>query len=546
MSPQHQRAQQRGRWLILCAGVFPLLLVLLFTFVESRQIVKRDLQSTANLALDQAESITTRAWSLLEALQPLQGKLCEDIRDDLQRLSAQFAYFRAIGLTYDKSIYCSSLFAHNALEISDVIMMPLPEKLPPAWSLSVDQIKDADISPTLIFIRTPDDGWGAFGLVDAQYLVTLMNAVNKLRGFQLNIRVGDGDLIHPSITAAPNQPEWLSGAEYHITSERFPIAVSITAPAAEMGKAWQFAFLTLLPLALVLSALFILAALYWQKRKLSFQDELRRGITNNEFSVYYQPVYGTEAQRCTGAEALLRWRRADGQWIRPDVFIAAAEAENMIIPLTRHLLKLVEEDVTRWHIEPNFHLGLNVAAEHLQDSEFIADIRQFAANVAAHRFLITLELTERSLISEGPEVVQRLQQLRQEGIHVAIDDFGTGHCSLSYLQSFPLDYLKIDQGFVRTISSQEEETPILDTIISLAHRLNLKIVAEGVETARQLHYLTQHGVGYIQGFLYAKPMDNENFTVWQHYHAKRKLTSGEEHALTDSLEGKETPKSTSA
>ncbi|MGG2142995.1 EAL domain-containing protein [Symbiopectobacterium sp. RP] len=140
----------------------------------------------------------------------------------------------------------------------------------------------------------------------------------------------------------------------------------------------------------------------------------------------------------------MRWRRADGQWIRPDVFIAAAEAENMIIPLTRHLLKLVEEEVTSWHIEPNFHLGLNVSA---------------------HRFLITLELTERSLISEGPEVAQRLQQLRQEGIHVAIDDFGTGHCSLSYLQSFPLDYVKVDQGFVRTISSQEEETPILDTII---------------------------------------------------------------------------------
>ncbi|MGG2142994.1 CSS-motif domain-containing protein [Symbiopectobacterium sp. RP] len=159
------------------------------------------------------------------------------MRDDLQRLRAQFAYFRSIGLTYDKSIYCSSLFAHNALEISDVIMMPLPAKLPPAWSLSVDQIKDADISPTLIFIRTPDDGWGAFGLVDAQYLVTLMNAVNKLRDFQLNIRVGDGDLIHPSATTVPHQPEWLSGVEYHITSERFPIVVSITAPAAEMGNA---------------------------------------------------------------------------------------------------------------------------------------------------------------------------------------------------------------------------------------------------------------------------------------------------------------------
>lgn len=506
------------------AGAFPLLLVLLFTFVESRQLVKRDLEATATLALNQAESVADHAWSMLKALQPLQGKSCDDISDELQRLNARFAYFRAIGLTNGKTIYCSSLSAYASRNISDIIMMPLPAKLPPAWSLSIDQIKDVEVSPTLIFIRTPSNGWGTFGLIDAQYLVDFMNAVSKLRGFQLSITLGDGDTIQASHTTAAHTNEgWLSVAEYHTSSELFPIAVTVTAPATEMGKAWQLAFLTFLPLALGLSALFMFATYYWRKRKLSFRDELRRGIANNEFSVYYQPVYGVDAQCCTGAEALLRWRRSDGHWIRPDVFIAAAEAENMIIPLTQHLLRLVENDVTSWSVPPDFHLGLNVSAEHLQDSGFISDIRRFAAKVAAHRFLITLELTERSLISEGEEVARRLQQLRQEGIHIAIDDFGTGHCSLSYLQSFPLDYLKIDQGFVRTISPQGEETPILDAIISLAHRLKLQIVAEGVETEQQLRYLTQHNVGYIQGFLYARPMDNENFTVWKHYHGKRPL-----------------------
>lgn len=508
---------------MMIAGTFPLLLVLLFTLVESRQLVKRDLQETATLALNQADSIAEHAWSMLQALQPLQGKSCDEISDELQHLNAKFAYFRAIGMTHGQTIYCSSLSAYASRNISDVIMMPLPESLPTSWSLSIDQIKDVDVSPTLIFIHTPADGWGTFGLVDAQYLVDFMNAVSKLRGFELSITLGNGDTIQASSTPIRAKEEWLSIAEYRTLSEHFPISVTVTAPASEMGKAWQFAILTFLPLALVLSILFMLAIYYWRRSKLSFRDELRRGITNNEFSVYYQPVYGVEAQHCTGAEALLRWRRSGGHWIRPDVFIAAAEAENMIIPLTQHLLKLVENDVASWDVPPDFHLGLNVSAEHLQDNGFIADIRQFAANVAHHRFLITLELTERSLISEGEEVARRLQQLRQEGIHIAIDDFGTGHCSLSYLQSFPLDYLKIDQGFVRTISQQGDDTPILDTIISLAHRLNLHIVAEGVETEQQLGYLMQHGVGYIQGFLYAKPMDNENFTVWKHYHGKRRL-----------------------
>lgn len=127
---------------------------------------------------------------------------------------------------------------------------------------------------------------------------------------------------------------------------------------------------------------------------------------------------------------------------------------------------------------------------------------------------ITTELTERSLISDTVDVVSKLKQLRSEGIRIAIDDFGTGHCSLSYLQTFPLDYLKIDRGFVNAIESVDGETPVLDAIIMLSHKLKLKVVAEGVETPMQLAYLTARGVHFIQGYLYARPMDNRAFNAF--------------------------------
>lgn len=124
-------------------------------------------------------------------------------------------------------------------------------------------------------------------------------------------------------------------------------------------------------------------------------------------------------------------------------------------------------------------------------------------------------MTERSLISEGEQVAHKLAVLRGEGIRVAIDDFGTGHCSLSYLQTFPLDYLKIDKGFVKAIESADGETPVLDTIIQLAHKLALQVVAEGVETPLQLEYLRNHGVVFIQGYYYARPMSSAALMQWK-------------------------------
>jgi EAL domain-containing protein (putative c-di-GMP-specific phosphodiesterase class I) len=234
----------------------------------------------------------------------------------------------------------------------------------------------------------------------------------------------------------------------------------------------------------------------------------------DEFQVHYQPLYGQATGRCEGVEALMRWERPGVGPVRPDIFIAAAEAEGMIVALTRHLLTLIERDVRTWATPPDFRIGVNIGPEHLSSAGLVPDIQAFVASVAARRPLIVLEITERSLISDNGQARRNIDALRAKGLRVAIDDFGTGHCSLSYLQEFPVDYLKIDKGFVQAIESAGEEAPVLDVIITLSSRLGLAVVAEGVETQRQFDYLKARGVAFIQGYFFARPMPSAEFARW--------------------------------
>ncbi|MCV9879806.1 EAL domain-containing protein [Brenneria izbisi] len=504
---------------LLVAVVLPLLLGLLFTFVESRVMVKRDLESTALISLHHAENISRQAWGMIDHLLRFKGQSCDQIGIKLQRLDATFSYFRSIGVIKDTNIYCSSTFGDVNTSMATLLQYPLPTTRPEKWSMSIANTVNR---PGVLFAQMPSTGYGAYVMIDAQYMIDLMLAVGDARGYQITLTVDNGYPIQAGPTI-PLESGVFSTSELEMQSEQFPISIRVVAPKTESVRSWKRTFSTFLPMALMLSLFFTATIWYRQKRKLLFRDEIRKGIDKGEFSVYYQPIYDITSQSCIGVEALMRWRRSNGQWIKPDIFIAAAETEGMIIPITRHLFKLVAADVTRWCVTPGFHLGLNVAAEHLQHPDFIADVNAFKETVSSHQLSITLELTERSLISNGPEVIQRLHQLQANGFMIAIDDFGTGHCSLSYLQNFPLDYLKVDRGFISAISSLDEEAPILDAIINLSHRMDLKIFAEGVETLQQLAYLRQRGVVYMQGFLYAKPMDNDSLNVWLHYNGHKPL-----------------------
>ncbi|QTF10494.1 EAL domain-containing protein [Brenneria izadpanahii] len=522
MISEHGKKHKNHWFLLFIAGVLPLLLGLLFTFVESRMMVKRDLESTAQIVMFHTEHIAEQAWTMVAELNHFAGRPCSAISADLQHLSSVFSYFRVIGVTQGGKIYCSSRPRNISTPMDIAIQQSLSAPIYERWSRSIKGGLSPKDRPAIIFAQSSPKGYGSYVVADARYLIDLMRAVSQMRKYLLTLTVNKGYSIQVGQPIPPISGIFPS-MELILKSSRYPIAIRVTAPTAESIRAWKQTSFIFLPLTVALSLIF--TAITWRrlKRKHFFQDKVRKGIAKGEFSVYYQPIYNSESQNCTGVEALLRWRRSNGEWIKPEVFISIAEKEGMIIPITRHLFDLVASDIAGWKIKPGFHLGLNVAAEHLHHPDFVEDVRRFAARVASYRLNITLELTERTLISTGSDVIQRLHQLRKDGFLISIDDFGTGHCSLSYLQNFPLDFLKIDRGFIRTVSSPDEEAPILDAIINLSHRMKLGMVAEGVETIEQLTYLKQRGVIFIQGFLYARPMSNESLIVWLHYNGDRSL-----------------------
>ncbi|EFH3059103.1 Putative cyclic-di-GMP phosphodiesterase AdrB [Escherichia coli] len=246
---------------------------------------------------------------------------------------------------------------------------------------------------------------------------------------------------------------------------------------------------------------------------MSLAEEIKKGMSSGEFSVHYQPVCDTTTKECLGVEALMRWQREDGKNISPVVFIRAAEEENLIIPLTKHLFELIIQDVQSWKVKKPFHLGINIAAEHLAHPDFVADVLHIK-NAISDKFNIVLEITERNLVEDTDLALQKINELRIHGCEFAVDDFGTGYCSLGLLQKLSVDYLKIDKSFIDTLTTAEDETPVLDIIIKLSNRLNLITIAEGVSTPHQAEYLIHNNVTLVQGYLYAKPMKATEFYQW--------------------------------
>lgn len=499
-------------WLTL-AGLLPLILCLIFSFIEARKTVTHQQTLTASMLLTQADHVSDLAWKMTDLLRQFRLRDCTDIRLQLQQFGTLSPYFRSLGLTREHEIYCSSAFGATRGTLETMIRGPLPVGPAPLWSASVAGTFGVKDRPAVVFMRETDTAFGTYAVIEGQYLIDFMTAVGLKRGYHITMQFGGGYRI------SSGKPLYfyqgiLGTSSYTSQSSRYPIAITITAPRAEALQSWRQILFTFLPMAIILSLLLVIITNKWLNRKDSFHDEIRRGIAHDEFTVNYQPLYNQITGQLSGAESLLRWQRPNGSWVRPDIFIAAAEDEGMIIPLTRHLLKLIAKDCADWQVPPGFNLGINLAAEHLQHEDFVSDMRHFSREIAHLNACITLELTERSLIRDGVEVGKKLSELRREGMKVAIDDFGTGHCSLTYLQTFPIDYLKIDKGFVNAIESIEGETPVLDAIILLAQKLAIKVVAEGVESDVQLEYLKNRDVEYIQGYYYARPMGNQELIQW--------------------------------
>lgn len=244
------------------------------------------------------------------------------------------------------------------------------------------------------------------------------------------------------------------------------------------------------------------------RRSLRMENAMRSALGNQEMSLVYQPKADVVSGSVCGAEALLRWNHAEFGAVSPIEFIPVAEDSGMIVSIGRWVLETACSQAMCWRrsINPDFQIAVNVSIRQLHDVGFMDMVTAVLQDSGLPAHALIIELTENMIMEDVQANMSKLARLREIGIRISIDDFGTGYSSLSYLQQFPVDQLKIDQSFIKQIKSIGTTAPIVKAIVSLAHDLNLSVVAEGVEEQLQLDYIRSLGCEEYQGYLKSRPL----------------------------------------
>jgi EAL domain-containing protein (putative c-di-GMP-specific phosphodiesterase class I) len=245
--------------------------------------------------------------------------------------------------------------------------------------------------------------------------------------------------------------------------------------------------------------------------RLSLERSLHHAIERHEFVLHYQPMVEIATGRVVGAEALVRWNHPESGLIQPEDFIPIAEETNLIIPLGAWVLRTACAQMKAWHDAGHawLRIAVNLSPRQFQDRELVSMVERALAETAFPPAFLDLEITESTAMENAELSVSILKRLKEMGIRISIDDFGTGHSSLSYLKRFPIDTVKIDQGFVRDLTT--DDAAIISAVISMARALNLRVIAEGVETEEQLAFLRREQCAEMQGFLYSHPLAAAEF-----------------------------------
>lgn len=242
--------------------------------------------------------------------------------------------------------------------------------------------------------------------------------------------------------------------------------------------------------------------------RLSLEHDLRRALANNEFVLYYQPQLDLKTGKILSFEALIRWINAERGMVSPMKFIPIAEDTGLIIPIGSWVLQEALRQMTQWDAQglPPFSVAVNLSVVQFQQDDLASGVEEALKRYNMPSNRLELELTESVVMQDAQKAGNVLSRLSNVGIKLAIDDFGTGYSSLSYLKRFAVNRLKIDQSFVRDMTSNSDDAEIAQAIINLGHTLGLEIVSEGVETPEQLNLLKRQGCDVIQGYYVGKPM----------------------------------------
>ncbi len=446
----------------------------------------------------------------VDELQPLTLSQCHEVSAELTSRAAFSLNVRAFLLVKDKIAFCSSATGPLHVPLSDLV----PD---------VDINKEVDMvllpgtpmmpkKPAIVlWHRNPllNNG-GVFTSINLNLTPYLLYTARQDEFAGIALIIGK-----TAFSTYSNQLIPVSDLKEHPARasqiEGLPLTIHLYAETWTLADL-QFALL----FGLMCGSSIGVLCFYGLMNRANPRKEILTGIKQNQFYVVYQPVVDATNMQMGGVEVLMRWHHPGAGEIPPDAFISFAEAQKLIVPLTLHLFDLILRDAPalKKRLPPGSKLGINISPGHLHADSFKDDMRKFAASLPPDHFQIVLEITERDMLNQR-EATKLFEWLHLEGFEIAVDDFGTGHSALIYLERFTMDYLKIDRGFVNAIGMETVTSPVLDTVLTLAQRLNMVTIAEGVETPEQAKWLRDHGVNMLQGYWISRPMRLEQLQVWQ-------------------------------
>lgn len=511
------KMQLRG-WRTVClvllsAIVGPAVVMAPVMFVAWRQVLTKQQDDVHRLAvsgLHRANDIYADAVRVLRLADDTRLELCSPAHIDVMReLTLQSLTVYIVAAIVDGIVMCNAygMLARPFPAIQGGEVQPDGVRLLPNWPGTMPSR-----APILVL------RFGSHAaLVDQRQF---FDSVMWLRPQQLlTLRThADTDIMSDYGLSESRPP---SSDDDVIVTEASPIWIAtVTAPRIGFGAFLRSAIDILLPLAVTLAILCGGALLLLLRRRLSPRAELAAALRNREFIVHYQPLIELATKRCLGAEALTRWRRPDGTFMRPDLFIPFAEDSGQI----RHITDMAIEAVVRdlgdlMRSDRSLHVSINVAATDVTTGRIHQVLGKALrdANIEARQ--IWIELTERGFVNLE-SATATLSELQRRGHLIAIDDFGTGYSSLQYLERLPVDILKIDKSFIETVGGEAATSRVTGHIIAMARELNLSVIAEGVEVEAQAAFLRDLDVQYAQGWLYAPSLPPDEFVEYYRLHRR--------------------------
>ena len=485
-------------------GLLPVVLGVAILYWQAERSLEQSTTQTAQEAVRQFDLMLDNTALAAQTLLPLAGQPCDNAAQlALREQVTRRPFVRATTLSWQKNIYCSSLFGRyyeSPVNPDDYVDGTL-------WLMNGNPVTP---DTALLVYRLVDGDKAAFASVDGYHLTNALRLISRYA--QLVLQVGP-NWLDADGQVRTSAPPVFAVAQHHLASARYHYSVDAGMPAGEVWRYMQARYPALFSLLLFFGVLAGLLAHWLQQRASAPTQELQRALGANEFIAYFQPVVRGDTREWAGCEVLMRWQHPKEGLVRPDLFIPLAEDCGLIVPMTRALLRQTAAQLAphATHFSPGFHIGVNITARHCHDLALVEDCRAFLAAFTPGQVTLVLELTERELIVPTDITRRLFDALHDLGVMIAIDDFGTGHSSLGYLRNFNVDYLKIDQSFVATIGADALSGHILDSIIELSGKLDLGIVAEGVETVEQCEYLAARGVDFLQGYLFGKPLPCDDF-----------------------------------